>query len=221
MSELTLDVSNPAPSPEEAVALKQQRALDENALRTIFLEARTANGFLDGPVPRELLERVLELTELGPTSANTLPARFAFVVSPEAKAMLKPALSPNNVAKTMAAPATAIVAADLRFYDMIPRLFPTRPELRDNFTAPDKAAFVREFARDNALLQMGYFTIAARALGLDVGPMAGFDRAQVDAAFSPDGEWISLYLINVGYADDTTSFPRLPRLDPADVARFV
>ena len=216
-----VDVNIPTPTPEQAVALKQQRAIEENALRTLFFEARTANGFLDHPVPRELLERALEITELGPTSANTLPARFVFVVSSEAKEKLKPALTPPNVAKTMAAPATAIVATDLEFYENIPRLFPTRPEMRDVFTPPEKTAFVREFGRDNALLQMGYFMIVARALGLDVGPMAGFDRAQVDAAFFPDGKWISLYLINVGYADDSKSFPRLPRLEPAEFSRFV
>ena len=216
-----MDVPDPQPTPDQMIALKRERAIDERALRTLFLEARTANGFLDAPVPRELLERIVEIAELGPTSANTLPARFVFVISLVAKEKLKPALSPGNVDKTMAAPATAIVAADLQFYENIPRTFPTRPQMRDNFTGPDKAEAARGFARDNALLQMGYFTIAARALGLDVGPMGGFDRAQVDAAFFPDGQWISLFLVNIGYADDSKSFPRLPRLEPAEISRFV
>jgi 3-hydroxypropanoate dehydrogenase len=216
-----VNLSDTQPTPEQMITLKRNRTVDERALRTLFLEARTANGFLDAPVPRELLERIVEIAELGPTSANTLPARFVFVVSPEAKEKLKPALSPGNVDKTMAAPATAIVAADLLFYEKLSRTFPTRPQMRDNFAGPDKKETARGFARDNALLQMGYFTIAARALGLDVGPMGGFDRAQVDAAFFPDSQWIALFLVNIGYADDSKSFPRLPRLEPAEISRFV
>ncbi len=216
-----MDTSFVQPTPEQVLELKMQRALDETALRSIFLEARTANGFLDAPVPRELLERSVELAELGPTSANAQPVRYVFVESAAAKEKLRPALSPGNVDKTMKAPVTAIVAADLQFYENFPRTFPTRPEMRDNFSGPEKRETTRAFARDNALLQMGYFIIAARAFGLDAGPMGGFDRAIVDAAFFPDGRLIALYLINLGYGDDSKTFPRLPRLEPAEITTYV
>jgi 3-hydroxypropanoate dehydrogenase len=215
-----MDASTIPPTPEQILALKKERTLDENALRSIFFEARTANGFLDAPVPRELLERAVEIAELGPTSANTLPVRYVFVESAAAKEKLRPALSPGNLEKTMKAPATAIVAADLKFYENIPRTFPTRPEMAANFSPPEKAEFTRNFARDNAILQMAYFIIAARAVGLDTGPMGGFDRALVDAAFFPDGRLISLFLINLGYGDDSKTFPRLPRLHPSEIATF-
>ncbi len=205
---------------DEVIALKQARALDETALRTIFLEARTANGFLPRPIPHDLIERILEVAELGPTSANSLPVRYVFVESAEAKERLKPSLSEGNREKTLAAPLVAIVAADLFFYEKFPETFPSRPELRDNFAGAEKAEMTRGFARDNAILQMAYFIIAARALGLDCGPMAGFDRKLVDAAFFPDGRWISLFLINLGYDDGKRTFPRLPRLRPDEIARF-
>lgn len=208
-------------SVDELVALKQERALDENALRSIFLEARTSNGFLPQPLPRKLLERAVELAELAPTAANSLPVRYVFVESAEAKERLKPSLAEGNLAKTMLAPATAIVAADLFFYERFSETFPTRPTFGEAFAGPEKVETTRAFARDNALLQMGYFIIAARALGLDCGPMGGFDRKLVDEAFFPEGRWISLYLINLGYDDGQRSYPRLPRLRPDEIARFV
>jgi len=215
-----MNVSEPAPTVEQIIALKQQRAVDEHSLRSLFLEARTANGFLDAPVPRELFERIVEIAELGPTSANALPARYVFVQSPEAKERLKPCVGPANLAKTMAAPATVIFAADLKFYENFARTFPTRPEMRER-TAAQPLDKIRESARDNALLQMGYFILAARALGLDCGPMAGFDREKTDAEFFPDGRFISIFLINLGYGDDTKYFPRLPRLETAEIATFI
>ena len=196
-----IDPTDSPLSVDDAIALKTRRALDETALRTIFLEARSANGFLPGALSRELLERVVELAELGPTSANSLPVRYVFVESAEAKERLKPALSEGNRDKTMRAPVTAIVAADLFFYERFAETFPTRPAIRDTFSGPDKAEIARSFARDNALLQMGYFIIAARALGLDCGPMGGFDRKLVDESFFPDGRWITLFLINLGFDD--------------------
>lgn len=215
-----MNVSEPAPTVAQIVALKQQRAVDEHALRTLFLEARTANGFLDVPVPRELFERAVEIAEIGPTSANSLPARYVFVQSPEAKERLKPCVGAANLAKTMAAPACVIFAADLKFYENFPRTFPTRPEMRER-TAAQPLDKIRESARDNALLQMGYFLLACRALGLDCGPMAGFDREKTDAEFFPDGRYISIFLINLGYGDDTKYFPRLPRLETAEIATFL
>jgi 3-hydroxypropanoate dehydrogenase len=221
MDLLKLEPSETALSIDDVIALKQARALDENALRSIFLEARSANGFLPKPLPRELLERVVELAELGPTSANALPVRYVFVESAEAKRRLEPSLSEGNRDKTMLAPATVIVAADLFFYERFAETFPARPTMGETFKGPEKAEMSRAFARDNALLQMGYFIVAARALGLDCGPMAGFDRKIVDDAFFPDGRWISLYLINLGYDDGKRTFPRLPRLRPDEIARFV
>jgi 3-hydroxypropanoate dehydrogenase len=216
-----VNVSDIAPTLEQAIEILKKRSLDERALRSLFLEARTANGFLDAPVSRELLGRAVEIAELGPTSANALPARYVFVQSPEAKERLKPAVGPTNLDKTMKAPATVIVAADVKFYENFARTFPTRPEMADRFKSPEQAEATKGFARDNALLQMGYFILAARALGLDCGPMGGFDRAKVDAEFFADGRFISLYLINIGYIDDSKGFPRLPRLEPAEIATFL
>lgn len=208
------------PTLAELVERKAARRLDEHALRSIFLEARTANGFLDRPVSREQLAQAVELALMGPTSANNLPARFVFVTTPEAKERLRPALSPGNLDKTMAAPATAIVAADPNFHERFDRTFPDRAtmfkELFANMPAEQRLAT----AWDNALLQMGYFIVALRSLGLDAGPMAGFDRAAVDAAFFPDGSLRTQYLINIGYGDDTKLFPRLPRFNVDEVARF-
>jgi 3-hydroxypropanoate dehydrogenase len=215
-----MDLTNTAPSPEQQIALLAQRALDDNALNTIFNEARTANGFLDAPVTREQINAAIELAQLGPTSANTQPVRYVIVQSPEAKARLKPALSAGNTDKTMAAPATAIVAADSKFYENIPRTFPTRPEMAKLFDGDDKVEFTRLFARDNAMLQMAYFIVALRALGLDAGAMGGFDKPKVDAEFFPDGRFFTLYLINIGYADASKTFPRLPRLAPGEIARW-
>lgn len=215
-----MNVSEQAPTIAQIVALKQQRAIDEHALRSLFLEARTANGFLDVPVPRELFERAVEIAEIGPTSANSLPGRYVFVQSPQAKERLKPGVGPANLAKTMAAPATVIFAADVKFYENFARTFPTRPEMAER-TAAQPLEKIRESARDNALLQMGYFILACRALGLDCGPMAGFDREKTDAEFFPDGRFISIFLINLGYGDDTKYFPRLPRLEVAEIATFL
>jgi len=216
-----VNVSDTPPTLAEAIELKRGRTIDERALRSIFLEARTANGFLDAPVPRDLIERVVEIAELGPTSANALPVRYVIVQSPEAKERLRPCMGAGNLDKTMKAPANVIVAADLRFYENFARTFPTRPEMANNFSAPEKAEATKMFSRDNAILQMAYFIIAARALGLDCGPMAGFDRVKTDAEFFPDGRFISLYVINLGYGDDSKGFPRLPRLEPAEIATFI
>jgi 3-hydroxypropanoate dehydrogenase len=216
-----VNVPDIQPTPQQAVELKRTRAVDERALRSLFFEARTANGFLSAPVPRELIEQAIDIAELGPTSANTQPVRYVVIESPEAKEKLRPCVGAGNLEKTMQAPATVIVAADTKFYENIPRTFPTRPEMVERFNKPEVAETTRAFARDNALLQMGYFILACRAVGLDTGAMGGFDREKTDAAFFPDGRLISLYLINVGYGDDSKSFPRLPRLPAAELARFL
>jgi nitroreductase len=210
-----------SPSIDEIVNLKAARALDERALRTLFLEARSANGFLPRPVPHSLIERIFELAELGPTSANTLPLRILFVETPEAKARLIATVSPGNVEKTTSAPVTAIFAADTKFFEHIPRLFPQAPNFKDFFTGEEKAEAATQFALTNATLQGAYFMLAARALGLDVGPMGGFDKPALDATFFPDGTVKSLWLANLGYGDDTKVFPRNPRFGFDEVARFL
>jgi 3-hydroxypropanoate dehydrogenase len=194
--------------------------LDDKALDVIFREARTHNAWLDRPVDEEILHRMYDLAKLGPTSANTSPMRVVFVKSPAAKERLKPALSPGNLDKTMAAPVTAIAAIDTRFYEFIPKLFPHNPDFAKIFTKPGQEEFTKTHAFRNATLQAGYLIIAARAVGLDTGPMSGFDNAKVDEAFFPDGRWKSNFLINLGYGDPTKLKPRLPRLDFNDVCRI-
>jgi 3-hydroxypropanoate dehydrogenase len=184
-------------------------AINDEALDTIFREAHTQNKWQDKPVSPALLMAVYDLMRWGPTSANISPARIAFVVSKEAKERLKPFLSENNRAKTMAAPATAIIAYDLKFADHVPKLFPHAPGAKDWFKDPQ---FAELAAFRNGSLQGGYFIIAARALGLDCGPMSGFDNAGVDREFFPEGSIKSNFLCNIGYGDPSGAFPRNPRL---------
>ena len=197
------------------------RPLDDEALDVIFREARTYNAWLPRPVEDELLRQVYDLAKLGPTSANTCPMRIVFVKSPEAKERLRPALSEGNVAKTMAAPACAIIATDMRFYEYIPKLFPHNPKFADLFTAPGKEEFTRIHAFRNATLQGGYFILAARALGLDTGPMSGFDNAKVDAEFFPDGRYKSNFLMNLAYGDPSKLHPRNPRLGFEEACQII
>jgi 3-hydroxypropanoate dehydrogenase len=190
----------------------------EEELQLLFTEARTHSDWLDRPVADDLLERLYALVRMGPTGGNAQPLRVVFVKSREAKARLRPALMPGNVDKTMSAPVTAIVAFDTRYYDKLPQLFPTRPESRDRIAGMPEAQRDR-LGTTSALLQAGYLILAARALGLDCGPMGGFDAAQVDAAFFPEGVWRSLLLVNLGYGDRERLFPRLPRLSFEEACR--
>ena len=185
-------------------------ALDDRALDLIFRKARTQNSFHPTPIPEELLHQVYDLMKWGPTSANISPARFVFVVSKDAKERLKPALSEGNRDKTMAAPCTVIVAYDTKFYEHLPELFPHNLTARSWFEG--KEAFAQEAAMRNSSLQGAYFIVAARSLGLDCGPMSGFDQAKVNAEFFPDGRIKSNFLINLGYGDDQKMFARSPRL---------
>ena len=185
-------------------------AVSEAVLDQLFREARTHNAWLPKPVPVELLRKIYELACFGPTSANSSPARFVFLTTPAAKARLQPALSPGNVEKTMSAPVTVIVAWDTQFYDKLPKLFPQR-DMRSVFAG--KQALIDETAFRNGSLEGGYFILAARALGLDCGPMSGFDQGKVNAEFFPDGKWKANFLCNLGYGDRTKLFPRNPRLD--------
>lgn len=188
-------------------------------LERMFIAGRSHGHWLARPVPEALLLQVYDLARLAPTSVNCQPARFVFVTSPEARARLLPAIAPANVEKVRTAPVTAIVATDSRFYEHLPRLFHHRPEVAGLFA--DNALLARETADRNATLQGGYFILAARALGLDCGPMSGFDAAKVDAAFFPDGRLRSNFLVNLGYGDPEKLFPRLPRLSGDEACQFL
>ncbi len=187
--------------------------ISDQCLEVIFRQARTHPAWLPKPVGDDTLRAAYDLAKLGPTSANTMPMRIVFVKSPAAKERLKPALDGGNVEKTMAAPVTAIVAYDLQFYEFIPRLFPQAPGFRDLFAKPENAERARIHAFRNGTLQGAYFIIAVRSLGLDCGPMSGFDNAKVDAEFFPDGRYKSNFLINIGYGDSSKLPPRNPRLE--------
>lgn len=182
--------------------------IDDAALHALFDDARTHNKWDGRAVTDDELRAVFDTLKMAPTSANCSPARFVFVRTPEAKERLKPALSPGNVEKTMTAPVTVIVAYDPRFYDYLPKLFP-HADAKSWFSGnPDLAAAT---AYRNATLQGAYLILAARAHGLDCGPMSGFDNAKVDAAFLADRGWKSDFLVNLGHGDATSLFPRSPR----------
>ena len=184
--------------------------LDEKALDLILLKARTQNGWLPTPVSDDQLRAIYDIMKFGPTSANSSPARILFVRTPEAKARLLPALSAGNQDKTKQAPVTAIIGYDPRFYELLPRLFPHRPEMKNPYEASARLAETVAFR--NGTLQGAYFMIAARAVGLDVGGMSGFDNAKVDAEFFPDGRVKSNFLCNIGHGDPSKVMARLPRL---------
>ena len=193
-------------------------ALASPVLDQVFLNARTFNRFTGRAVDDATLHQLYELLKWGPTSLNCQPLRLVFVKSAEAKARLKPALSPNNADKTMAAPVTAIVAYDSRFFENIATQFPAAPTMGQMFAnAPPLA---QETAFRNGSLQGAYLIIAARMLGLDAGPMSGFDIAKVNEAFFADGRWRANFLVNLGYGDPAGNHPRGPRLAFDAVARI-
>jgi 3-hydroxypropanoate dehydrogenase len=192
--------------------------ISEDSLNQIFRQARTHNGWQTKPVPTTLLRQAYELAALGPTSANTSPARFVFLTTKEAKERLRPALSPNNVEKTMSAPVTVIVAWDTEFHEKLPKLFP-HADARSWFVG--NQSLINETAFRNSSLEGAYFILAARALGLDCGPMSGFDAAKVNAEFFPDGKWKINFLCNIGYGDATKLFPRNPRLPFEEACRIL
>ncbi|GGB19465.1 malonic semialdehyde reductase [Allosediminivita pacifica] len=193
--------------------LDVDRALDESALATLFTEARTQNGWQDKPVPDSVLEKIYDLVKMGPTSANCSPGRFVFIRTPEGKEKLAPALSKGNLAKTEAAPVTVIVAEDMEFYEKLPELFP-HADARSWFTG--SPAMVEETAFRNSTLQGAYLMMAARALGLDCGPMSGFDKDKVNEAFFAGTTWRVNFICNLGYGDPSKVFDRLPRLSMED-----
>ena len=198
-------------SARTATAVFEQWRLEAASLDQLFVEARSHNRWLDRPVDESLLRELYALVKFAPTSANTQPMRLVFVKSREAKERLKPALMPQNVEKTMTAPVTAIVAHDLEFYEQLPTQFP-HVDARSWF-ANRPADQLERAAFQGSSMQGAYLILAARALGLDAGPIGGFNSALVDAEFFPDGKVRSNFLVNLGYGDPAGLFPRNPRLD--------
>ena len=188
----------------------QTNRISDSALNQLFREARTHTAWLPKAVPLQVLREVYELAKMGPTSANATPGRFVFLTTEEGKNRLLPALAPGNVEKTRSAPVTSVIAWDTEFYELLPRLFP-QAKMRDYFVG--NQALIEETGLRNASLQGAYFILAARALGLDCGPMSGFDAAKVNAEFFGDGKWKVNFLCNLGYGDHSKLFPRNPRLD--------
>jgi 3-hydroxypropanoate dehydrogenase len=192
--------------------------LGSDALAQLFTQARSQNKWRDTPVTDAQLAEIVDLMKMGPTSANCLPARFIFVRTAEAKARLKPFLSANNAEKTMAAPVCAIIGYDLKFAEHLPRLFPHNQDAKSWF-ANEQMAFTTAFR--NGSLQGAYFIMAARAVGLDCGPMSGFDNAGVDKEFFPGGTVKSNFLCNIGHGDPAGLFARSPRFAFDEIAKII
>ena len=188
----------------------EREPISQSALNQLFHEAHTLSAWLPQPVPLPLLKEIYNLARLGPTSANSQPGRFLFITTDEAKARLLPAMAAGNQEKTRTAPVTVLVAWDTEFYDHLPRVFP-HANFRPMFAA--NAALTEETGFRNSTLAGAYFILAARALGLDCGPMSGFDAGKVNQEFFPDGKWKVNFICNLGYGDSSKTFPRLPRLD--------
>ena len=185
-------------------------ALTSQSLDQLFDKARSFNAWQDKAIPVALLQKIYDLVKMAPTSANCSPARFVFLQSDDAKACLKPALSSGNIDKTMTAPITVIVAYDAEFYEQLPKLFP-HTNAKSWFTSSPE--LVKETAFRNSSMQAAYFILACRGLGLDTGPMSGFDNDLVDETFFKDSTWRSNLLINIGYGAPDQLYSRLPRLD--------
>lgn len=205
------------PQPVRGI-LQRMPQVPDSALDVVFRQARTHRYWLPEPVPDELIHQVYDLFKLGPTSANSSPARVLFLRTKEAKARLLPAMAPANVEKTSAAPVVAIVAYDLEFYEKLPELAPSA-DFRSYFAG--KPDFIQETAFRNSSLQGGYMILAARALGLDCGPMSGFDAAKVNAEFFPDGKWKANFICSIGHGDPSKLYPRQPRLPFDEACRLL
>ena len=186
--------------------------LAAEALTTLFTEARSHNGWLDRPVDDAVLHEAWNLARMGPTSANCSPLRITILKTAAAKERLKPALMEGNIEKAMTAPVVAIFANDSRFFELLPKLFP-HTDARPCFDGPGKEEVGRITAFRNGTLQCAYFMLAARAVGLDCGPMSGFDNAAVDREFFPDGRFKSNFICGLGHGDAARLFPRSPRLE--------
>lgn len=197
---------------------KSINRIGSEALEQLFGQARTHSAWRPEPVPVEIVREAYELASLGPTSANSSPARFVFLTNEKSKGRLLPALMPGNVEKTRSAPVTVIIAWDAEFYVKLPTLFPQR-DMQGIFAS--NPALAHETAFRNSSLQGGYFILAARALGLDCGPMSGFDADKVNAEFFPDGKWKVNFLCNLGYGDPAKLHPRNPRLAFEEACRVL
>jgi 3-hydroxypropanoate dehydrogenase len=206
--------------------------VSNECLDTIFRNARTYNGWLPKPVTDDQVRNLYDLLKFAPTSANGSPGRFLFLRSKEAKERLRPALSPGNVDKTMSAPVTVIIAYDLRFYEKMDKLFPHSAAMKNVFATNPELAEIT--AKRNGTLQGGYLILAARSVGLDCGPMSGFDNAKLDAEFFPpnpadasvcqehaSGCTKSNFLCNLGYGDPKSIYPRSPRLDFEEACKIL
>jgi len=193
--------------------------LEASAFDVLFREARSHNKFTDEPVSDDTLRELYDILKWGPTSANSSPARFLFLRTREAKERLAPALSSGNRDKTMVAPVTVIVAYDPKFHEHLPRLFPHNMDARSWFTSNEALAASTAFR--NGTLQGAYLIMAARAVGLDTGPMSGFDNDMVDEVFLRGYGWRSNFLVNLGHGDPAGVFPRSPRLDFEDACRLL
>jgi 3-hydroxypropanoate dehydrogenase len=195
--------------------------IDTPAVHTLFLDARSQNGWLDRPVSDEQLEDLYALMKMCPTSANSQPARLVFLRTAEAKERLRPALAPGNVDKTMSAPVIAIIAHDTDFHTLLHKTFPHNPGFADMFAGDDKRATREAFAFRNGSLQGAYLIMAARAIGLDCGPMSGFDNAMVDRIFFDGSNIKSNFLCALGYGDPAKVLERLPRLGFDEVCQLL
>ena len=192
--------------------------LNKQSLDQLFFEARTHNAWQDKEVPDDLLKKLFDLCKMAPTSANCSPMRLIFVKSDTAKDKLKPAIQEGNLEKTMSAPVTVIIGYDLDFYEHLPKLFP-HADAKSWFEG--KEIFIKNTAILNGSLQGGYLTLAARALGLDCGPMSGFNKKKVNELFFANTNIKANFLVNLGYGDDEGLFPRSPRFDFDEVCSIV
>lgn len=192
---------------------------NEQALDILWREARTYPAWQDKQVEEALLRRLYDLCKWGPTSQNCCPMRVVFVKTQEAKERLKPCLAPGNVDKTMTAPVTAIIAYDMEFYEKLPTLWPASKDAKNSFIGKPEA--IQAAAMRNGTLQGAYLMLAARALGLDCGPMGGFSNEKVDAEFFAGTSWKSNFLCNLGYGDKSKLYPRGPRLAFEEVCSIV
>jgi 3-hydroxypropanoate dehydrogenase len=208
-------------APNESFLHSNQKTpmkVSADCLDQLFLKARTANGFIDKPVPMELLQQAYDIAKMGATSMNTQPSRYVFLLSRESRARLLPALSPGNLDKTREAPVTVIVANDMKFYEHMPQVW-HKPGAKENFEG--NPALAAATATRNGTLGAAYFMTALRAVGLDCGPMSGVDLAKVNAEFFADGRLQANFLINIGYGDDSKLFERNPRLAFEQVATIL
>ena len=195
-----------------------KKPISPEAIKQLFTEARSYNAWQPKPVTESTFHEIYELAKWGPTSANASPMRIVFVTTEEGKAKLIPTLMGGNVEQVKAAPVTAIIAHDEKFYDHLGKLFPAA-DLRGMFAG--NAALAESTAFRNSSLQGAYFILACRALGLDTRPMSGFDNAKLDEAFFKGTAWKSNFICTMGYGDDSKLYPRGPRLDFKDVCKIV